>query len=236
MSRRSFLVAVGIVCFLACTVSASLLALLHYEPGHYRRAAIPSLERRGALAKEFWTEFSEFVSAVNNPKNEPWYASFTDEQINSALEGKFMTGDTALPEGILAPRIVFQQDRLLFAFRYRSRLVNTVVSIATRIWLPQVENNVVAVQLEGFRAGALPFRAQWLLEQFSEAARPHGIEVNWYRHEGNPVALLRFQADLARPTLQLTAIQLEQGRITIHGRAAAERAALPFPVLALLSR
>ena len=50
-------------------------------------------------------------------------------------------------------------------------------------------------------------------------ARNNGIEVSWFRHEGYPVALIRFQADQARPTLQFKAVQFEQGSITIHGRS-----------------
>src|SRR5262249_12286208 len=145
-------------------------------------------------------------------------------------------GEKLLPEGISEPRVVFEPERLRLAFRYRSGLANTIVSTSLRIWLPRLEANVVALQLEGFRAGALPFTAQWLLERVSETARQNGIEVNWYRHDGYPVALLRFQADQPRPTLQLKAIQLEQGRITIHGKKSADRAALPCPARLLAWR
>ena len=127
-------------------------------------------------------------------------------------------------------------ERMRLAFRYRSRLICTVVSLDLRIWLPKGESNVVAIQLEGLRAGALPFKAQWLLEQISEVGRQNGIEVNWYRHDGHPVALLRFQADHPRPTLQLKAVQLEEGRITIRGRSGDARAALPFRARALARR
>jgi hypothetical protein len=233
MSRRSFLVAIGIVVFLAITVSTTLVLLLRYEPGHYRRAALPTGERRQRLSVDCLREFSELVSALSNDKDD-WYTRFTDEQINSWFEEAFMRcglGEKILPEGISEPRVVFEQDRMHLAFRYHSGLINPVISIAIRIWLPRGEPNVVALQLEGFRAGAMPFAAQWLLEQISETARQNGIEVTWYRHEGHPVALLRFQYDQARPTLQLKAIQFEPGRITIHGKPAS-RAALPYPALA----
>ena len=47
--------------------------------------------------------------------------------------------------------------------------------------------------------------------------------MSWYRHEGHPVALLRFQANQARPTLRLKVVSFEQGQVTIHGESA-ERA------------
>jgi hypothetical protein len=227
MSRRSFLVALGLAVFGAASVAATLFGLLHYEPGHYRRAAVADAETRGKLSAAFMNEFSSFVSSMTTDPD-GWYGTFPDNQINSFLAEQFIKcglGDKVLPEGISEPRLVFEEDRLQLAFRYRSRLIHTVVSISARIWLPRTEPNVVAVQLLGFRAGALPFTAQWLLERISESARQNGIEVSWYRHEGQPVALLRFQADQARPTYQLTGIQIERGRITISGRSADDQAA-----------
>jgi hypothetical protein len=238
MSRRSILVAISLVLFGGVSVGATLYALLHYEPGHYRRAAVAPGEHRVKLSIEFYKEFCAFVNSMSTEPDH-WFGEFSDERINSYLDEQLMRcglGDKILPDGISEPRVIFEEDRLQLAFRYRSRLVNTVVSISARVWLPKAESNVVAVQLQGFRAGALPFTAQWLLERISESARQNGIEVNWYRHEGYPVALLRFQADQARPTLQLTAIQIERGKITIHGRSADERAALPFPGPSLASR
>jgi hypothetical protein len=222
MSRRSFIVAIGIVALLAGGGSAAAVLLLSYEPGHYARAAVTPGKQREKLSKDFQSEFSELLNGSGG--------RFTEEQINSFLEEAFMRsglGEKLLPDGVSEPRVVLEPERLRIAFRYRSSLLNTIVSISLRVWLPRAESNVVAVQIEGFRAGAMPFTAQWLLEHISETARQNGIEVNWYRHEGRPVALLRFQADSARPTLQLKAVQLEQGSITIQGRFA-ENAALPF--------
>ena len=80
------------------------------------------------------------------------------------------------------------------------------------------------MRLEHIDAGLVPFTAQWLLERISEVARNNDIEVNWYRHEGYPVALIRFQADQARPTLQFKAVQFERDRSRSTGvRARASR-------------
>ncbi len=229
MSRRSFLVAVGIVLLLGGAVSGTLYALLSYEPGHYRRAAVPAGPERCKMCKDCQRELFDFWDAIKND-HDGWHCRLTDEQINSYLDEEFMrsgVGEKVLPDMISEPRIVFAPERLRLAFRYRSGLFNTIVSVDLRLWLPKGESNVVAVQLEGLRAGALPFKAQWLLEQISEVARQNGIEVNWYRHDGYSVALLRFQADQARPTVQLKAIKLESGRITIQGTTGEDRAALP---------
>lgn len=228
MSRRSFLVAVGIVVLLVGGLTTALLLLVQHEPEYYRRAMITQGERRTKLSQEFLSEFSEFWSALSGDRD--WYARFTDEQINSYFDEAFThcgLAEKLLPERICEPRIIFEQDRMRLAFRYRGRIFNPVVSVTLRIWLPSTETNVIALQLEGISAGLVPFTAQWLLEHISETARQNGIEVQWYRHQGHPVALLRFQADQARPTLQFKGVQFDNGSITLHGRSAESRAALP---------
>jgi hypothetical protein len=84
------------------------------------------------------------------------------------------------------------------------------------MWLAGTEPNVVAVEIQGFRAGAVPISAQSLLERVSEAA-PQNLEVSWYRYNGHPVALLRFQADRKRPTMQLRHLEVQQGKVVIAG-------------------
>jgi hypothetical protein len=236
MSRRSFFVAIGIVVLLGGTLGTGLLLLLRYEPTYYSEALPPEGEQRQRQSKEFLTEFSELQSNLNLPE---WSARFTDQQINSFLNETFaQTGlaEKLLPEGITDLRVAFEPEHMRLAFRYRGGLVNTVVSVTLRFWLPRTETNVLAVQLEGFRAGLVPFTAQWLLEHISETARQNGIEVTWYRHEGHPVALVRFQADQARSTLQFKGVQFEQGQVIIHGRSTEGRAALPSSPRTLAAR
>jgi hypothetical protein len=50
-------------------------------------------------------------------------------------------------------------------------------------------------------------------------ARRQDIEVTWYRWNGNPVALLRFQATQQRPTVRLERLTLQKGLLTIGGRS-----------------
>ena len=68
-------------------------------------------------------------------------------------------------------------------------------------------------------AGSVPIAAQSLLEQISETARQNGIDVIWYRYHGNPVALLKFQANQPHPTIQFVDLQLDTGKLIITGRA-----------------
>jgi hypothetical protein len=219
MSRRSFILALAIVVVLTGSVGTLLVLLLQYEPHHHRSSATPPGERRVAQSKAFYSKLSDLFSEMNGTA--PWWQTFTDEQINSYLNEGFVhsgLGERLLPEGIREPRVLFEQDRMRLSFRYRSRFISTVVSVTFRIWLPENEANVVAVCLERIQAGLVPYSAHWLLERIAEAARQDGIEVTWYRHQGYPVALVRFQADQPRTTLQLKAVRFQQGSITIHGQ------------------
>ena len=225
MSRRSFYLAVAIFLVLTCGGGTALLILLRLEPPQYRQAAVPAGAARAEHSKEFFTEFCQLMSSLSDdrPETPPtWFAHFTDVQINSFFDEQFVQSglsERLLPEGISQPRLVFEPDRARLAFRYGSGFWSTVISIDLKVWLAKGEANAVALELEGFHAGALPIAAQSLLERISEVGRQNGIDVNWYRHNGHPVALLRFQADSPRPTLQLQAVQLKQGEITITGRS-----------------
>jgi hypothetical protein len=215
-------------------VGAALILLLHYEPHHHRACATPPGPDRVRSSQEFYKAFFDMLGGMDGKG--PWEGRFTDKQVNSYLNEAFIhsgLSEKLLPEGISEPRVLFESERMRLSFRYRSRFVNTVISVRLRVWLPRSEPNMAALGLEGFQAGLVPFTAQWLLERISQAARDNNIGVTWYRHDGYPVALLRFQADQPRPTLQMQAIRLEPGCIIIHGGSSDAKAEAPGDLLRL---
>lgn len=224
MSRRSFILAVAIFFFLTCGVSATLWTLVRYEPRIYLQAAVPPGEERHQLSADCQRELGLLLNSVTDPDPDPdrgWAHRFTDKEINSYLAEHFVQSNLEkqlLPEGISQPRIVIEPDKLRVAFRYGAGLCSTIISIDLRLWLVKGEPNVIALKLMGFHAGALPISAQSLLENISKTCQDNGIAVDWYRDEGHPVALLRFQAEQAHPTLELRLIKLDQGAIHIQGR------------------
>jgi hypothetical protein len=183
---------------------------------------LPPGEPRKKLADEFTQELTQLISIFDGAKDElDWDAHFTDEQVNSYFSEAFLHSgfeERLLPEGISQPRVIFDPNRIRLAFRYGTGFWSTVVSIDLRVWVAEGEPNVVALQVIGFRAGALPISAQKLFETVSELGRHNGLTIDWYRHEGYPVALLRFHTDLSRPTFELQGVHLEKGSITIQGR------------------
>jgi hypothetical protein len=213
--------------------------LVRYEPRLYLRAAVPPGEVRHKLSGECWQELMKLLHSVTDHEDQEWGHWFSDEQLNSYLAEHFVESrldKQLLPEGISQPRIVIEPEKIRIAFRYGSGVWSTVISIDVRPWLVKGEPNVVALKLVGFHAGALPISAQSLLESISKTCQDNGIAVDWYRDEGYPVALLRFQAEQPHPTLELELIKLEQGAIYIQGHTkdpASLRAFLENPLSGL---
>jgi hypothetical protein len=224
MSRRSLLKTSGIVLLLFGGSALVLILLLRHEFAWYTRAAVPPGPHRAKCSDTFLYEFSELMG--EHPDEFKWYAQFTDEQINSFFEeGLVQSGlyKRLLPDGVRQPRVAIEPGRLRFAFRYGRGALSTVISIDLGIWLAAREQNAVVIEVEKIRAGALPFAAQSVLQDLTAVVRQNNnnVEVMWYRNPdtGNPCAVVRFvAADPERPTVLLDAVQLEQGKMTIHCR------------------
>jgi hypothetical protein len=222
MSRRSFLFAIGIVLLLG-SIGTVFVLLLSHEPAIYARTTPPPGDERKHLSGEFQSKLFELYTQIHDKFPPTWEARFSETGINSYFEEGFVLSNLAekiLPDGVSAPRIAIDPDKIRLAFRYRVGPLNTIISIDMRVWLAtKREPNVIGLELQGLHAGSVPIAAQSLLEQISETARQNGIEVIWYRHNGNPVALLRFQADQPHPTIQFTKLQLHSGQIYLEGRS-----------------
>jgi hypothetical protein len=226
MKRKSAWVGVtlALVVFAVCAV---LALMLKHRPDFYVKKALPAGKERKQLSGKFMQEFNEFYRQV---KTREWGAQFDEPTINGFFAEHFIqTGlaERILPEGVSDPRVAIEQDKLRVGFRYGTGVFSTIISIDLRLWLAPRAPNVVVLELQGLHAGALPISAQSLLDQISEAARQNNIDVTWYRHGRNPVALLRFQADQDRPTIQLEQLTLHAGLLDFHGKSLVASAAPP---------
>jgi hypothetical protein len=240
MSRKSVLLGIALLALLAGTVSSVLLLLVRHEPDFYYKIGLPPGQERQKHSQEFQFNCVQLINHIRDDR--AWQERFTEAQINSYFEEDFVRSgmsESLLPHGISNPRVSFEPNKVRLAFRYGTHpWCSTVVSIDFKVWLAKQETNVVALELQGLHAGSLPVSAQSLLDRISEVVRRdenNAIEITWYRHEGNPVALLRFQANQPRPTVRLDTLQLGQGELIIGGRsveAAPLRAMLGVPVTA----
>jgi hypothetical protein len=219
MRYKSVLVGGIILLLFSGGAFAVLYALLRHEPNFYRQSAVPPGAARQQQSKAFETQAFDLYREINNDLD--WQAKFTEMQVNSWLAEDFIRSNLAqqLPAGVSEPRIAFRPGRVLLAFRYGDGTWDTVVSVEAKVWVPKQEPNVVALQIEDLRAGAMPIAVKVLQDELTEGARQQNIDVQWYRHEGKPVAILRFQADRREPSLQLDELEVGDGYLFVKGRS-----------------
>jgi hypothetical protein len=220
MRRKSIILTIAIVVLLTGSVGGTLALLLRHQPAFYHRATIPPGAHRTKCSEEFVGELARLVAGISEKRR--WDGRFTEEQINSYCQENFLkehAEDQPLPVGTSELRVAVDPERVRFGFRYGTGMWSTVISIDLRVWLVAKEPNLVALEFRGMYAGALPISSQSLLERVSETTRQHDIDPTWYRYNGRPVLLLRFQAGRSRPTVQLQQLDLHQGVLCIGGRS-----------------
>ncbi|HEY8504149.1 MAG TPA: hypothetical protein VIL46_06170 [Gemmataceae bacterium] len=221
MRRKHLLLTLGIVTLVVVLAVAALVFLVRHEPAFYRALAVEPGATRKKASSEFQRRTFDLMNGITN-HDPAWGATFTQEQINCYFQEDFVRSgglEELREQGFHDPRVSIEPDRVRLAFRYGSGFWQTVVSVDVKLWLTAEEPNVVAMELRGLYAGSLPLPAQSLLDYITEAAHQMNIDVKWYRHNGHPVALMRFQADQVRPTVQLQRLQVQPGRIVLAGRS-----------------
>jgi hypothetical protein len=173
---------------------------------------------RAALSQQAMAHYSSIGSLLDDPN---WEVSFSAEQINAFFQEHYyqVGGDDNLPEGFHAPRVKIEDGRMRVGVRYGSGATATVLSLEIKIWKVADEMNTLAMEIVSLQAGSLPLSTGTLLDYISEAARRENIDISWYRQEGHPVAVMRFQADLSRPTFQFDRVELKDGKLTVRGRS-----------------
>lgn len=217
MSRNKWIILLVVIAVLGGL--GSMAALLKHEPGYYRRAAVPPGPERKTLSAACLGRFTLLLNCLNDGYGQ-WDIKMSQGQINSFFEEDYIRLGLAkdfAKHGISEPRVVLEEERLRLGFRFGTGLWSTVVSYDLKLWLAPRDQNVLAIEIQGRKAGAFPLSTQTLLKEITEVAKRRNIDVTWYRHDGNPVALLRFQADRPRPTFQLRRLDVRSGIMNIGG-------------------
>jgi hypothetical protein len=232
MRRRSAWYVAAILVLFTAGAGTVLSLLVRHVPTFYRENELPDAEARDCRAADCLRLMSDIWNTYENGL--PWGQRFTQDQLNGYLQRECARpsgGLVELPEDVQDIRVAIDTDRLRVGFRYDGAMLSSVISVDLRVWLVAKETNVVALELCGFHAGALPLGTQVLLDFISEAARKHNIEVTWFRHGNHPVALLHFQANQPRPTILLRQLELQPGGLMIAGSppADANQAVTPTP-------
>jgi hypothetical protein len=220
MRRRAlFRTLAGLTIALACFVGVAVYLVTH-EPASYRRLTVPAGPERRKLAGEFVNGLTGLQASLQPPGEVTWQETFSAEQMNSYFEEDFLRAPLfKLPEGVHSPRVSIEPGHFRVAFRYGQGFWSSVVSVDLNCWLVAREPNVVAVEILGLYAGSVPLSVQTWLQEITDAARERKVEVTWYRHEGHPVALLRFEADKDHPSVLLQRLELQEGKLIVAGRS-----------------
>lgn len=221
MRRRYWLLTLGLFLGVAGATAAVLGTLARSTPDFYAGAEVPAGTERAALSRGFQTEFFDLLNSIANDDS-AWSAEFPAASLNAYFQEDFIKsgGVQSLTEaGLSDLRVVIDDDRVRVAARYGEGFWSTVLTLEVRFRLAAKEPNVVLLELLGLKAGRLPVPSRWLLEPIAEMARQLNIDVQWYRHDGHPVALMRFQADRVRPTYQLLRLGVRDGAFQVVGRS-----------------
>jgi hypothetical protein len=215
MPKRSRVWLTAAVLLLVLSVPAILWMSLTYEPSFYRSRVLPAAGRR-TVARQFVTQS---LQLRNDIMNEPrWEAVFSDDEVNAWLAEDLTTHFADLiPPGVQEPRVVFEPNRAVLAFRLDQAPFHSVVWIVVRAEVR--EPNLLALTLEKVRAGALPVAPEKFLDQITAHAVAQGLQVRWIREGDEPVALIRYQPHFSRTDILLDRLQLLDGRIRLMGRS-----------------
>jgi hypothetical protein len=227
MRRRSTLYLVAILGLFFASAGTVVAMLVRHVPTYYRQNELP-----GAVRECRYAECDRLTLAVWNTIENglPWRAEFKQDQLNGYLQHECShssAGLVELPDDVHDIRVALDADRIRLGFRYGQGWASAVISVELRVWLVAKETNVIALELCGFHAGAMPLGTQVLLDFIAEAARKHNIEVTWFRHRNHPVALLHFQANQPRPTILFTQLEIQPGQLVIAGSPPPDAAQAP---------
>jgi len=227
VTRRSLLTSLVILSVLLLSGLATGYILLRHEPEAYAQAAVPPGPDREVKSEEFDRKIMTLVNDIQCEAD--WQAEFTEAQINSYLAEDFLRSKPfQLPRHISDPRVKFRPGQVIIGFRYGDGELSSVVSLCAKVWLPRAEPNLLALEIQQLRAGAMPLAIKLLQDELDEMARKQNLDIQWYRHEGNPVAIIRYQADKREPTVVLKELEVRAGVLLVKGRTL--EPAMPEPV------
>jgi hypothetical protein len=226
MKHKKVILLSALVILILAGIATGLLLAFYHEPGFYRRALIPPGPERTATSQQCFGRLTtevgnNIINAGTQEYNTPWRFSYTETEINSFLQEDFFQNwpdaKSLAKQGISDARVTFEDDHFRLGFRYGTKPWQTVMSFDMRVRLVPREVNVLTIELVSRHAGALPASAQSLLTTIAEQLHNEHVEINWYRHNGNPVALVRFRTDGTRPNFQLREVAFRQGLFIIAG-------------------
>ncbi|MBI1830137.1 MAG: hypothetical protein HYR84_01645 [Planctomycetes bacterium] len=227
-SKLGWLCGIGVL-VLAGLVTTLGVSLKH-EPSFYRQCQTPHNEASKELASRFFRNFFEMLA---NRKFETWGCEASAAEINCFFHELFderAEADDLRKVGISAVCVNLEEPptddegnpmpggHMRLGFRYGTGFFSTIITYDLKIWLVPKEPNVIAIEIQRARAGAVPISKQTILTQLSDLARKQNFNVTQYRHQGNPVAVIDLQGDSHPAKSILTTMRIGANKLTLHGK------------------
>ncbi|MER3415631.1 MAG: hypothetical protein C4297_05390 [Gemmataceae bacterium] len=218
MSVWVLLKRLSVVTLVALVVLALAYAGWRYEPSFYRTSAVPPGTAREAGSEQFEKILADLINQLQNDAD--WGAEFTQEQINSWFAEDFVHSNMARQVvGVVSePRVHLTRDRLRIGFRHGRGWLSSVITLKAAVWICPGEPHAVAVQIHSLRVGLFPLSPKLFQEQFDAMLRQQGMDIQWYRYQGLPTAVIRFQANRREPTFRLRQLELQEGLLRLRGQ------------------
>lgn len=215
--KRSWWISLAVLLLVLAGLGGGLYGLLTYEPRFYREVVVPPGPARQGASRDFETRVAALFNDVQYSND--WKFSCSAEQVNSYLVEDFLKRDLAklVPEQLHDLRVQFLQDEIQVGFQYGRNHLKTVVSLRLKVWLPQKEPNALVVEVLSLQAGAMPIAVKALHEEIAEQLRGQGIKALWYRKDGHPTVVLKFQADRREPSFHFKHLEVSAGKFYLEG-------------------
>jgi hypothetical protein len=215
--RRTWWISLLVLFIILSGLAVGAYALLAYEPGFYTSAVQVDGPQREQASHVFENRVWALMNDVASEKL--WTFPCTSDQLNAYLaEGFLNTGPAKLfPKQMHDLRVRFEQDEVQVGFKYGHGKLQTIISLKARVWLPQREPSSLVLEVLSFQAGMMPLAIKALQEELTEELRTQNIKVLWYRKDGHPTAVLRFQADRRDPSFHFRRLEIRPGVFYIEG-------------------
>jgi hypothetical protein len=214
--KRRIVASLAALAVLGAVVPLAIWRSLTYEPPFYRKLAAVDRQIRRVEADRFVSQTFQLRNDIAN--EDRWEASFTDEEVNAWLAEHLMTHFAEyLPAGVRDPLVVFDLDRVTLAFKLTRGPFTSLVWAVARVQV--ASDNTIELRLEKIRAGAMPVSPEEVVGPIIVQAQAHGLDVEWRKDRGEPIAQFRYSPSPGRLDVVLERVVVLDGRLYISGRS-----------------
>lgn len=217
MLKRSWWISLFVLLLLLGGLGGAGYGILSHQPAFYLEAQVPIGQAREQASRDFE---QRVISLANDATySREWKFSCTTEQINSYFVEDFLKTQLSkmLPSHVHDLRLQFQNDEIQLGFQYGRGQVKSVISLHLKAWLAQRDPNTLVIEVISLKAGAMPIAIKAFHEEIAEQLRSQNIKALWYRKDGHPTVVMKFQADRREASFHFKHLEISQGRFYLEG-------------------